>query len=138
MLTDAQAGNSEAMETFFGFVLEDINWPRETRVSFEVIDAGARLAFDVDLPEVEDMPNRTAAVPQRGYRLSVKELGPTKVQKLYAKHVHSIGFRLLGEAFATLPTVQEVVLSGYSQRADPATGQQRDDHLFSARVRRVQ
>lgn len=138
LLADARAGKSEAMETFFGFVLEDIAWPRETIVSFEVLDGGTRLGFDVDLPEVEDMPNKTATVPLRGYRLSVKELGPTKVQKLYAQHVHSIGFRLLGEAFAMLPTVQEVVLSGYSQRADKATGHEQDDYLFSVRARRAE
>lgn len=137
LLADAQSGNPEAMETFFAFALEDIAWPRETSVSFEVLDDGTRLAFDVDLPEVEDMPTKTATVPQRGYRLSVKELGPTKVQKLYAQHVHSIGFRLLGEAFAMLPTVQEVVLSGYSQRADQVTGHDQDDYLFSIRARRA-
>ncbi len=136
LFTRSQQGEPEAMEEFFTKVLEDIEWPRETLVSFEVLHGGTGLAFDVDLPEVEDMPNKTATVPQRGYKLTVKDLGPVKVQKLYAQHVHSIGFRLLGEAFAMLPTVQEVVLSGYSQRADKATGHEQDDYLFSVRARR--
>lgn len=82
------------------------------------------------------MPQKTATVPQRGYKLSVKELGPVQLQKLYAQHIHSIGFRLLGEAFAMIPTVQEVLLSGYSQRVSPATGQVQDDYLFSVNVSR--
>jgi hypothetical protein len=138
LFTTSQQGNPEAMEEFFTKVLEDIEWPRETQVSFEVLHGGTGLAFDVDLPEVEDMPNKTATVPQRGYKMTVKELGPVKVQKLYAQHVHSIAFRLLGEAFAMLPTVQRVVLSGYSQRPDPATGHDKDDYLLSVGVTRDQ
>lgn len=131
-----QRGDREAIETFLGNVLLDINWPRETLVSFEVGEDGKTLQFDVDLPEVQDMPQKTATVPQRGYKLSVKELGPVQLQKLYAQHIHSIGFRLLGEAFAAIPAVQEVLLSGYSQRVSPATGQVQDDYLFSVKVSR--
>jgi hypothetical protein len=136
LVSSAVAGDPDAMESFFGEVLMDIVWPRETIVSFEVRDGGQRLAFDVDLPEIEDMPTKTASVPQRGFKLSVKEMGPTNIQKLYAKHIHSIGFRLLGEAFGMLPTVQEVTLSGYSQRKSKITGQEEDEYLFSVVVPR--
>lgn len=134
----AVAGNPESMETFFAEVLNDIVWPRETEVSFEVRDEGRELAFDVDLPELEDMPSKTASVPTRGYRLSLKDLSPTAVQKMYAQHVHSIGFRLLGEAFGVLPTIQRVTLSGYSQRKSKTTGHESDEYLFSVRVQRDQ
>jgi hypothetical protein len=137
LIARALAGDPQAMEDFFGEVLSDVAWPRETLVSFEVQDAGTRLSFDVDLPEVEDMPAKTASVPQRGLKLSVKEMGPTAVQKLYAQHVHSIAFRLLGEAFGMLPTVQEVVLSAYSQRKNKATGHEADEYLLSAAVPRA-
>jgi hypothetical protein len=134
----AVAGDSESMENFFGEVLNDIVWPRETAVSFEVLDEGRELAFDVDLPEQEDMPTKTASVPQRGYRLSVKEMSATAVQKMYAQHIHSIGFRLLGEAFGMLPTIQRVTLSGFSQRKNKSTGHEADEYLFSVKVQRDQ
>lgn len=137
LISKTVSGDTEAMEEFFGEVLMDIVWPRETVVSFEVRDGGTRLAFDVDLPEREDMPTKTATVPQRGFKLSVKEIGPTNIQKMYAKHIHSIGFRLLGEAFGMLPTVQEVTLSGYSQRKNKATGQEEDEYLLSVVVPRA-
>ncbi len=86
LVSKVVSGAPESMEAFFGEVLMDIVWPRETLVSFEVRDGGKRLAFDVDLPEIEDMPTKTASVPQRGYKLSVKDLGPTTIQKMYAKH----------------------------------------------------
>ena len=59
----SQEGDAKAMEQFFGDVLNDVVWPRETLVSFEVRAGGTDLVFDVDLPEVEDMPNKTASVP---------------------------------------------------------------------------
>lgn len=133
----AVAGEPEAMERFIGEVLMDIVWPRETVVSFEFQEAGTYLAFDVDLPEVADMPNKTATAPQRGYKLTVKDIGPTNIQKLYAKHVHSIAFRLIGEAFGMLPTVQRVTLSGYSQRSSKATGHVEDEYLLSVNVPRA-
>ena len=135
-MTQAAAGKVSFMEIFLEQALQDIVWPRETLVSFEIQDEGARLVFDVDLPEIEDMPTKVAAVPQRGYKLSVKELSQTKVQQLYADHVHSITFRLIAEAFALLPTLSELILSGFTQRADPGTGHETDQYLLSVRVRR--
>ncbi len=137
LVESAVGGQPAAMEEFLGNVLQDIVWPRETAVSFEVLDGGSRLVFDVDLPEVEDMPTKTATVPQRGFKLSVKQMSQTAVQKLYAQHIHSIAFRLIGEAFGMLPSVQVVTLSGYSQRRDRATGHVRDEYLLSVSVARA-
>lgn len=63
-----------AMEAFLEENLQAIVWPRETSVSTEILEDGKRVFIDVDLPETEDMPNKTAAVPTRGYKLSVKEM----------------------------------------------------------------
>lgn len=125
-----------AMENFLTQSLEDIGWPRETQVAFDIQDQGTRVLLDVDLPELEDMPTKLAAVPARGLKLSVKELSATKIKRLYAEHVHGILFRLIGEVFAALPTVTVVIASGYSQRRDPATAQMRNDYLLSVQVLR--
>lgn len=129
------SGDVETIEQYFGAVLQDIAWPKETLVTFEIPKQGI-LAADVDLPEIEDMPNKSASVPQRGYKLSVKEMGPTWVQKLYMRHVHAIGFRIAGEAFAASPKIEQVILSTYSQRPDKATGQIRDEYLYSVKITR--
>lgn len=138
LMERAVAGDPESMERFFAEILQDIVWPRETEISFEIRREGTELAFDIDLPELEDMPRKSASVPTRGYRLSVKELGPTTVQKMYAQHIHSIGFRLVGEAFGMLPTLDRVILSGYSQRKSRTTGNETDEYLFSVQVQRDQ
>lgn len=128
--------SDDAMEIFLEESLHDIVWPRETTVSLEVHATGAGVLLDIDLPEIEDMPTRFATVPARGLKLSVKDLPPTKVKRLYAAHVHGVMFRMVGEAFAALPAVKSVTASGFSQRRDPATAQLRDDYLLSVRVER--
>lgn len=136
LIADVLAGQVPAMEEFLGNVLADIVWPRETLVSFEVSDDATQVALSVDLPELEDMPTRTASVPQRGYRLTVKEMGSTAVQKLYMRHIHAVGFRLIGEAFAMLPSIKQVMLSAWSQRPARDTGQITDETLYAVRVER--
>lgn len=126
----------EAMEEVLEGALKGIEWPRETAVSAEINGGGRVALLDVDLPELEDMPKTTASVPPKGYKLIVKEMSATKIQKLYMQHVHGIGFRIIGEAFAVLPTAQEVILSAFSQRPDKATGAVTDEYLYSVRVKR--
>ena len=126
-----------AKESYLEELLQRITWPRETIVSTELRDNGARLFIDVDLPELEEMPHRTAAVPQRGYKLSVKEMTANQLLRLYMSHVHGIGFRLIGEIFSALQDSREVVLSAYSQRSNPATGMPQNDYLYSVRVDRA-
>lgn len=138
LLEERVFSDVEAMEEILEGALQAIEWPRETAVSAEVDDGGRLVLLDVDLPEMEDMPKTTASVPSKGYKLTVKEMPPTKIQKLYMQHVYGIGFRIIGEVFAVLPKAEDVVLSSFSQRPDKATGEIRDEYLYSVRVRREQ
>jgi len=104
-------------------VLQDIAWPKETLVAFEIPTQGI-MTIDVDLPEVEDMPDKTAMVPQRGFKLSVKEMGPTQVQRLYMRHVHAIDFGNLGqidvvEAFARFDLRRDMSKTGVFKPIEP-------------------
>lgn len=128
--------NPEAMSEYLESSLQEIVWPRETNVSTEILADGEVIFIDVDLPEIEDMPSKKAAVPAKGYKLSVKDLSAGNIQKLYMQHIHGIAFRIIGEAFSCLPKAREVILSGYSQRPDKATGRVTDEYLLSVRVKR--
>lgn len=126
----------EVMESFLEGAVSQIEWPRETLVSFQIEEDQATVYLDVDLPEIEDLPTEMATVASRGLRISVKEKSATQIRRDYAHHIHAILFRLIGEVFATLPSIELVVASGYSQRPDRATGQIVDEYLVSARVGR--
>lgn len=127
-----------AMEKHLELCLHDITWPRETIISFEILNSGASILIDVDLPEIEDMPSKVASAPTRGYMLNVKDMPASKIRQLYLEHINGVGFRIIGETFAALPTAQVITLSGYTQRASSNTGQINNDYIYSARVKRTQ
>ena len=124
------------MEEFLVDRLEDIEWPRETLVDYSIDKNGRSISLDVDLPEIEDMPTKQASVLKRGWKISIKAISDRQNRVNYMRHVHGIAFRIVGEVFSLLPTIDTVVISGYSQRNDPKTGQAVDHYLYSIRVSR--
>lgn len=136
-IEDGLRSDQAVMENALEERLASLEWPRETIVSFELNDSGQSF-LDIDLPEVEDMPDKTASVASRGLKVNIKNKSATQVRKDYMYFIHAILFRVIGETFATLPVLQELVASGYSQRPDPATGNMRDDYLISTRVARTE
>ena len=125
------------MQNFLADVLLRIDWPRETLRSFKVDKDGVCVLLDIDLQEIEDMPTEQATVAARGLKINVKKRSETQLRKEHLNHIHAVAFRVIGETFVALPTVQKIVCSGYSQRPDKATGQITDEYLFSVRVTRT-
>ena len=116
--------------------LAEVEWPRETLVDYELVADGAGLHMDVDLPEVEDMPERTATVDRDGKKIKFSKLSEKQRREDYARHVHGIVLRLLGISFMTLPSLNSVIISGYSQRKKKSTGEVGDEYLLSLSVTR--
>lgn len=124
---------AETLEQLFA----GLDWPRETNVQFDIAEDGRQVMLDVDLPEVDDGPARIATVADNGRRLNYKELSGTARRRDYARHVHGVVLRLAGEVFACLPNPETVIVSGYTQRIDSATGREVDHYLLSARPTRT-
>lgn len=128
-------GDPVAAQDRFEACLEAISWPRETLISYQTI--GTELQADVDLPEIENMPAEAAYVLRDEMRVKMSPKGEADGRRDYASHVHSIGFRIAGEAFAALPALQSVLISGFSQRQSRATGQVEEEYLYSVRIDRA-
>jgi hypothetical protein len=136
LIEERRLYDPEAMQAFLSERLSAIRWPRETLVDFDVLDGGKTVYLDIDLPEIEDLPKRQATVAAKGVRLNIRDISDTQCRRNYMIHVHAVAFRLIGEVFAALPSADHVVLSGYSQRLDKATGRINDEYLYSVRVNR--
>jgi hypothetical protein len=130
---EPQSGDPAAA---FEAQLSQLRWPRETLVTVEVAERGRLVLIDVDLPEIEDLPNSTWQVNQRALRLECKPLTRPALHRLYARHVHSVLFRLIGEAFASVPVAEEARIAGYTQRVSSATGTLEDDYILAVRSSR--
>lgn len=121
----------------FDDVLSALQWPRETLISYQIEDDGAALSIDIDLPEIDDLPAAQATLSANGRRLLFKRLPKGDIDRAYAKHVHGIVLKVTGCAFATLPSLDRVMVSGYTQRVD-ARGVTSDVYVLSARITREQ
>lgn len=132
-IQDADKDPDKALETVFNI----IDWPRETNISFEIVNDMVML--DVDLPEIEDMPKVKYSIQGRGSKKAVVEEEKSEAQqrKDYSRHIHGIGMLLCGTVFNTLDQINTVVISGYSQRLSSADGQINDEYLYSVKVDRA-
>lgn len=128
--------SADVMHDLLADALAAIDWPRETSVSFEISPEATRAHLDVELAWLEQMPARTAELAARSLKLNYHDLPPARVRAEYVTHVHGVVFRLVGEVFAQLPHVREVICSGHVERPDPATGHPAATCLISVRVPR--
>ena len=132
----ARRGSAAEMSDFFQHRVEALEWPREILIGFRIESAGNVMFVDVDLPAIEDMPRREARVPRRGLRLSIRLLSDARNRRNYARHIHGVLFRIIGECFASFPRMRRVVGSGFYQRVGSATGVIAEEYLISVSVDR--
>lgn len=122
-------------ENVLGFDLSQLVWPRDTIVSYSVSPGGFHVDLDVDLPEVENIPAQTAVLNAKQNGLNIKAKTDKTLRMEYARHVHGCLFRLIGEAFCSLPVIS-VSVSGFTQRINKQTGNLEDEYILSCNVKR--
>nr|BDD45869.1 hypothetical protein 18 [Desulfobulbaceae bacterium] len=132
----SRMSNSEEMSSFLESYLTNIEFPRETLISFDLNIDTKTVFIDIDLPEIEDLPNQQATISKSGLKINVKERSDTQKRKDYMNHIHGVGFLIIGHVFASLPKIESVVCSGYSQRMSNTTGNVEDEYLYSVKVNR--
>ena len=116
--------------------LEELDWPRETLINYEILDQGKTVYLDVDLPEIEDLPELEYSMAANQRKALVKSRTATRLREDYSRHIHGIAFRLVAVTMAHLPAAQTVFISGFSQRRDKSTGHINDEYLYSYQVDR--
>ncbi|WP_194756678.1 DUF4236 domain-containing protein [Aliidiomarina indica] len=127
------------MEELLEHELAELDWPRETLIDFDIQQHDNVVVFiDVDLPTTEAFPSRSAEVSKTGKRLLIKDKSATQQRKEYMQHIHGVIFRLIGVAFVTLPSVNHLIVSGYTQQTDQAMGHETDSYLISVKITRDQ
>jgi len=129
--------STDAMADVLSERLEAIAWPRETAIDFDIGSDNSTITIDVDLPAADELPDAEWQVPARQYRLLRKPLSSTRLRQIYRDYVHASAFRILGEIFASLPTVEQALVSGYTQVVNGSTGHIEDQYLYSVTVSRA-
>ncbi|WP_152058205.1 DUF4236 domain-containing protein [Aliarcobacter butzleri] len=119
------------MSEYLEKVLQDLDWARETLVSYDINNSANTIYIDIDLPEIEDIPQRTATIAVTGKKLNIKNKTEKQLRLEYATHIHAIALRVAAYTFATLPSIDLIIISGYSQRLDKSTANTNDEYLYS-------
>lgn len=116
--------------------LEQLDWPRQTLIDFQLNLDSRCVWLDLDLPTLDLVSPQTAQLVVQGQALHIREKSVTQQRREYARHVHASLVRVMGVLFASLPVIDEVVVSGYTPRINPDTGFEQDDYLISVRASR--
>jgi hypothetical protein len=98
--------------------LVQLVWPRETLVDLDISPDGLEARLDIDLPEIEDLPDVEARANARDLRIDLKPLSRAARRRLYSTYVHGTLLRLAGEVFAEPSWIRRITLSGFSQRVN--------------------
>jgi len=121
------------MSEYLEKVLQGLDWARETLVSYDINNSTNTVYIDIDLPEIEDIPQRTASIAATGKKLNIKNKTDKQLRLEYSTHIHAIALRVAAYTFATLPSIDLIVISGYSQRLDKATAYTNEEYLYSVK-----
>ncbi|MFA5546713.1 MAG: DUF4236 domain-containing protein [Sphaerochaetaceae bacterium] len=112
--------------------LSVVELPVEFSVSFDVLDNGRKIYLDIDLPEIEDFPQKKSRILSTG-KLSLKNKTPKEMKLDYLKSVSGMSIYFASIGFSISPKVEEVIVSGYTQRINKATGNVDDEYVYSVK-----
>ncbi len=110
--------------------LAGVNWPHETNVSAMVNLSQSTIYIDVDLPEVEDIPQESAVVKVKKADIEYKKNSDKDIRLSYSMYVHGIILRVILESLYVLP-FNTIKVSGYTQRFSASTGVLGDEYILA-------
>ena len=104
--------------------------PIEFAIQTEVLADKNCVMIDLDLPEIEDMPQNALFELADG---TVKIKKKTKKQQYedYRTCVFGLGEYVASHAFGVVPQAEKIVVSAYTQRRDEKTGDLLDVFIYS-------
>jgi len=128
--------NRAVMEAVLSAELDGLDWPLPLDIDFD-IGLQAKVAWlDVGLAADEHWPQQSARMGARGDRLVLKTMSEKDQRLLAAQFAHGLVLRLSGVALASLPGIEQVVVSVYRNQVNPATGYDEDAYWLSVKVSR--
>ena len=104
--------------------------PFEFSINYEYLPAHNILRIQLDLPEIEDFPNKKASLLATE-KISIKDKGKAECFMDYAKSVCGMAFFFAGMMFNVSLKIRDIEISAYTQRINKATGNEEDCYIYS-------
>lgn len=128
LYSKALAGDLDAIRQILDVIIRNIELPVEFSLQYEVYSEG-RLFVDLDLPEIEDLPTEKFTRLKSGL-VKQKEKTQKEIKQDYVKCVFGIAVYFSSLFFNVTPAVQEICISGYTQRRN-RQGDLEDNYVYS-------
>lgn len=127
-------GNENTICESFDSWIASCELPVEININYEFDSNEKTLLLDVDLPEIEDLPETIMTKTDSG---NLKEKKKTQGEKRgeYATCVFGLAVFVSSNAFNISPDIQKILISGYTQRRDK-DGNLNDDYIYSFKFTR--
>lgn len=125
-------GDISAMEHWLETFLADLDFPLETNVSFTILSSKT-VYLDVDLPQMEEVPLTKTEILKSG-KLKIQKKSQRELREHYAIMIGGTALYLCSFVFSLLPTCETVIISGYTQVKNKATGHIDDQYIYSLKV----
>ena len=122
--------NGEEAERAIEEWLGESEAPIGFAVETQVIEDKSLVMIDLDLPEIEDMPQNKLTELADG---TIKIKAKTKKEQYedYRTCVFGLGEYVASHVFAIVPQAKKIVMSAYTQRRDEKTGENMDVFIYS-------
>lgn len=122
---------SVAIENWFAAM----ELPVTCAIQYDYDEAGT-LAVDLDLPEIEDFPSEKAVQLANG-TVKIKSKTQAELHSEYAEGIFGLSVFLASHLFNISPKIEQIILSGFTQRRN-SKGDVQDEYIISIKyLRRV-
>lgn len=125
-------GQPEYIEQEIGRWISSVELPVEFNIQFECDREASRIMLDLDLPEIESMPTEKAVQLASG-QVKRKPKTQKEVKYDYMCCVYGLAVFFASHVFVVSPVINEIVVSGYTQRRNKKTGDIQDEYVYSTK-----
>ena len=122
--------DAQTVEAAMDAWLEDIELPVEFDVQYEYDEGTGTMMLDLDLPEIEDMPEEKVVELASG-AVRAKEKSQKEIREEYQLCVFGLAVFFASHVFLAGEGISDVLISGYTQRRDQRTGELEDHYIYS-------
>lgn len=117
------------------FANDEEELPMEYFVDFAYDEANGRVLVDLDLPEIEDVPDKKIVTTSSGKR-SIRTKSQVNMREDYAKCICGLSMYVASLIFNVSLKIKEVEISGFTQRQGSNTALTTDQYVLLANYSR--
>ena len=122
-------GDRDYVITAISSLFPDEDLPMEYFVDFAYVEEDGKVLIDLDLPEIEDLPDRKIVLTPTGKK-SIRMKGQSDLRSDYSHCVFGLAIYVAHSIFNISLKIQEIEISGYTQRKENNSAVATDQYVF--------